>query len=457
MRRLFSGSQRVQAFNTEWSDAPPFPSILPKLFDQASGAYLSCGTPAWLASGTYPGQGASGAFDSATRFAVIDSGVVSGHPLIAPCLEAAVDFTGGGAQDEYGHGTWVSLVLIAHATQPVRILSARVLTRDGTGNSRSLVKAIKWAIGQRVAIINLSVGVNHFCWWDRCAVCRAAAEAVKAGIFVTAAGGNTPGKTACPAKLGKSRRGLLWCIDPSPPNVGKATVYFGGRVVRVIPHDEPDSLLRPERLASVRFQEAVRLHHEVGDIDAARRVYEDVASDTDADEAAEATFRVGLLSRQKNELKLAERWYLAAMQRDHPEVSPKAAYMLGRLYTEGGRTRQAEHAYEFATTYPTASYNEACQLNLGVLLRDRGEETRAFDAYKIARTSRDLETSARAAYNIGVMFAERNERDQAFAELSYAATLGPADVRALAEVRLAELQSGLPQSVVRSNMAPRIG
>jgi len=107
---------------------------------------------------------------------LVDSGVASAHPLIAPAVLAA-DSLGTGineGEDQHGHGTMVAALLlhgeidlaIARGLPLVplcRIVSARVL--DSHNNfpdddlwERDLAEAIEWCADQGATIINLSIG-----------------------------------------------------------------------------------------------------------------------------------------------------------------------------------------------------------------------------------------------------------------------------------------------------------
>ena len=49
------------------------------------------------------------------KVAVIDTGVLSNHPMIRQSLIDFKDFTGEGAEDLSGHGTMVALIMLANS------------------------------------------------------------------------------------------------------------------------------------------------------------------------------------------------------------------------------------------------------------------------------------------------------------------------------------------------------
>jgi len=133
--------------------------------------------------------------------AIVDSGVDSTHEDLAGAMGPTVSILGGvttagaGGVDPNGHGTHVASVAAARAGNGLgtagvapgaRIMSARVLDASGNGQSADVAAAIHWARTNGAEVINLSLGggdVSH-------TVNLAVDQAVAAGIFVVAAGGN---------------------------------------------------------------------------------------------------------------------------------------------------------------------------------------------------------------------------------------------------------------------------
>jgi subtilisin family serine protease len=135
--------------------------------------------------------------------AVLDTGVLSGHPALeGSILENGYDFVdydfdpsdtangvdddGDGAIDEgAGHGTMVAGIV--HLVAPeARIMPVRVLDDEGRGNSFALTKGIVHAVHEGAQIINMSLGLPLHCNTIAWGVEYAAA----AGVTLVAAAGN---------------------------------------------------------------------------------------------------------------------------------------------------------------------------------------------------------------------------------------------------------------------------
>jgi thermitase len=109
------------------------------------------------------------------KVAVLDSGVASDNPDIAPKVVARANFsdatTKAGdpvAQDYYGHGTHVAGIVAATANNAVgvagvcpgcTILAGKVLNDSGVGSSSSVANGINWAVNNGAKVINMSIGV----------------------------------------------------------------------------------------------------------------------------------------------------------------------------------------------------------------------------------------------------------------------------------------------------------
>ncbi|MFE5836676.1 S8 family serine peptidase [Arthrobacter sp. NPDC056493] len=133
---------------------------------------------------------------SGIKVAIIDSGVASDNPDIAPKVVARANFSGTATgEDNYGHGTHVAGIVAATANNTIgvagvcpscSILDAKVLNDSGSGSSSAIANGINWAVtsgakvinmslGQRVASRTLETAVNNA--WNR-------------GVVVVAAAGN---------------------------------------------------------------------------------------------------------------------------------------------------------------------------------------------------------------------------------------------------------------------------
>ena len=143
------------------------------------------------------GLGLTGA---GTTVAVVDSGVLSAHPDIAPRLVEQVDFTGEGTEDENGHGTLVALLLLREAPE-TNLVSLKVLGSRGRGQVRPLLRALSWLRTRPdIGVVNLSAGIYRPTCQGDCSICAAARRLSQAGTIICAAAGNIPGLEACPAK-----------------------------------------------------------------------------------------------------------------------------------------------------------------------------------------------------------------------------------------------------------------
>lgn len=142
-------------------DALPNPGITP--------AQLYSATPDTLPSVESPP-------DTAPLVALIDSGVRSAHPLIAPALQDAVALSSAipDGEDAAGHGTRVAGLLL-HGSFPeflrrdpvprpfcrllsIRVLDHRALFPEEELWERDLEEAIRYAAEQDARIVNLSIG-----------------------------------------------------------------------------------------------------------------------------------------------------------------------------------------------------------------------------------------------------------------------------------------------------------
>lgn len=137
-----------------------------------------------------------------SRVLVLDSGVDRNHPAISKNFEKGEDFTGGGkpgdVTDSVGHGTHVAGTIagselpdgFSGVAPEARILAGRVCVPQGCSNI-SVARGINWGIGERVDVINMSLGGPTWTQAEKLAVERAAA----ADSVVVAATGNGGGNT----------------------------------------------------------------------------------------------------------------------------------------------------------------------------------------------------------------------------------------------------------------------
>ena len=84
------------------------------------------------------------------RVAILDTGLMSEHPILKPLIDQSEDFTveQEGIEDQNGHGTLVSLILAVGLISKfdIRLLNGKVLNREGKGLEKNFIEGIRWAI-----------------------------------------------------------------------------------------------------------------------------------------------------------------------------------------------------------------------------------------------------------------------------------------------------------------------
>jgi|GEM_PF-3961619 len=159
----------------------------------------------WALVGSTNGGGgidAVGAWDLTTGsrsvvVAIVDSGVEVAHPDLASNLVAGKNFYQPGAypNDDFGHGTQVAGVIggvannryqVAGVNWSVSMMPLRFMDSRGAGTISDAVAAIRYAVEQRVAVINLSWSAKLYSELLH----EAISDAEAAGILVVAAAGN---------------------------------------------------------------------------------------------------------------------------------------------------------------------------------------------------------------------------------------------------------------------------
>ncbi len=154
---------------------------------------------------------AAKAWDFATgdpdlKVAVIDSGVQTDHPDLAPRIQGGWDYVRGDPvpDDEYGHGTHVVGIVgavtdnglgVAGMSWQGWLLPYKVLNQDGLGTYADIAAAIVSAQASGARIINLSLGGSA----PSQTLLNAVDAAYRAGILLVAATGNNNGPVNYPA------------------------------------------------------------------------------------------------------------------------------------------------------------------------------------------------------------------------------------------------------------------
>ncbi len=140
---------------------------------------------------------ADGYDGSGVVVAVVDTGVDLDHPTL-PNLAAGYDFVNDDADpdDDHGHGTHVAGIVGAQdAEYPgvapgVVLLPVKVLDASGTGMSSDVIAGIEWSVGSSADVVNLSLGSTGNAGGTS-ALSEAADNAVRSGVVVVAAAGNS--------------------------------------------------------------------------------------------------------------------------------------------------------------------------------------------------------------------------------------------------------------------------
>jgi subtilisin family serine protease len=121
------------------------------------------------------------------RVAIVDSGVYAAHPHVQG-IARGVSLVPGAAEDDYldrnGHGTAVAAA-IREKAPAAELVAVKVFDRELATTASQLARAIAWAAGCGVDLINLSVGTTDPVHAARLA--QALAVAHEAGAAVVAA------------------------------------------------------------------------------------------------------------------------------------------------------------------------------------------------------------------------------------------------------------------------------
>jgi uncharacterized protein len=182
--------------------------------------------------------------------AILDSGFVPSHPTISKSLvqnPPPFDFTGEGIVDLIGHGTLVSLLVLAVAPE-ARLMHIKITARDDrrsqteAAESSMMAKAIRQAAQGGATLINISAGVEREGEESRrlldsevgpcnCEICFAAEETAKEfGVTIIAAAGNNPrpGVRYCPASAAEVVP-VIGLVNDTPVALPTLTYYSGVR------------------------------------------------------------------------------------------------------------------------------------------------------------------------------------------------------------------------------------
>jgi subtilisin family serine protease len=122
------------------------------------------------------------------RIAVVDSGVNARHPHIVS-LAGGISVLPGGIEegsctDALGHGTAVMAAIQEKAPQ-AQYFAVKIFHSGLRTSTECLLKAIEWAIEQRMDVVNLSLGTRNLTHVARFE--KVVASAAKNGVLLVAA------------------------------------------------------------------------------------------------------------------------------------------------------------------------------------------------------------------------------------------------------------------------------
>ena len=139
------------------------------------------------------------------KVGIIDTGINVGHPDLVGQVKGGYNTINPRRSytDDNGHGSHVAGIVAATSNSfgvvgvapKAQLYSIKVLDRHGSGYVSDIIEGIDYAIGQRLHVINMSLGLTQDIPSLRDAVIRAK----NAGIVQVAAAGNSGGSVIYPA------------------------------------------------------------------------------------------------------------------------------------------------------------------------------------------------------------------------------------------------------------------
>jgi subtilisin family serine protease len=146
-----------------------------------------------------PAAWSSGLDGSGVKVAVLDTGVVDGHPALAGRVEAQANFTDAPSPaDGSGHGTHVASLLAGSGAGSdgsrqgiatgADVLSGKVLDDHAIGQESWVIAGMEWAAAQGADVVNLSLGAPPAPADDPLAQAVDRLTATTGTLFVVAAG-----------------------------------------------------------------------------------------------------------------------------------------------------------------------------------------------------------------------------------------------------------------------------
>jgi hypothetical protein len=188
------------------------------------------------------------------RIAVVDTGIHAGHPHLG-AVEPGIAFDHAGEPfqdvvDRLGHGTAVAAAIHEKAPEaalvPIKVFDRRLST-----SGRALAAAIRWAVMQKIDLINLSLGTTNIDHRQLLAEVVAGASAAGARIVAAAPTeehawlpGGLPGVIAVELDWSRPRD----CCEIVTNDAGEVRVRASG-FPRPIPGVPPEQNLKGQSFA----------------------------------------------------------------------------------------------------------------------------------------------------------------------------------------------------------------
>jgi subtilisin len=179
----------------------------------------------------------SDATGAGVRVAVVDSGIDAGHEALAGCVKGGVVVLPGAGgvtireaspvADDFGHGT--ACAGIIHRIAPdAELYSVKVLGSDLTGKGDCFTAGLRWAIENKMDVVNLSLGTTDRRFAQT--LHELADQAYYAGCVLVAAASNLP-----PPSFPSVFSNLIAVDDRSFDDPLKFT-FHAGRCIEVEAH-----------------------------------------------------------------------------------------------------------------------------------------------------------------------------------------------------------------------------
>lgn len=389
--------------------------------------------------------------------AIIDTGMLHEHPLINGRILQEVDFTGEGTEDLSGHGTIVTLISIRGAVSKfiAGLLNIKVARRDGRGTREDLIRGLNWLASYKHEHPELKITANLSAGFysrrflgllpcdGNCDVCKAAVDLTQAGVFLLAAVGNLPGKTACPATVGLKRPdvGVLAVTLFGSPHAGIGQVGFTlEELPRPIPlgAKEMTTIAEPGQADDYMFNLAVQFEQQ-GDQVQAEKVYEHLHKYGSSAASRQAGVILGLRAASRGDYDVARNLLKegTGSEVQDPDLQAQLFYTLGYIaHATGDRSATAYLEKAVQTNHVVYAPLAAHLLASARLAQNAFSD--AIPYLDIATQSKDQEIAASALYNRALAKRRLGMRQSSLEDYEEASA-APSGVQDKAQLGLASM------------------